>query len=225
MLVGSEIGAVLTSLQAMRPDVLGINCATGPAEMQEHLRYLSQHSPVPDQRAAQRRPAEHRRRSHPLRPHARAARRVPPPPRHRPRHRHRRRLLRHHARAPPPGGRSGAATSRRCGARRSSSRASRSIYSPVTLDQDTERADHRRAHERQRFQGVPRRDARRRLGRVHEDGHASRSARARTCSTSASTTSVATAPPTWTRSPALRHPGQRPAGARQHRAAGARGRA
>jgi len=31
----------------MRPDVLGINCATGPAEMQEHLRYLSQHSPVP----------------------------------------------------------------------------------------------------------------------------------------------------------------------------------
>src|SRR3954452_12268715 len=47
MLVGSEIGAVLTSLQAMRPDVLGINCATGPAEMQEHLRYLSQHSPLP----------------------------------------------------------------------------------------------------------------------------------------------------------------------------------
>ena len=47
MLVGSEIGAALTSLLAMKPDVLGINCATGPAEMQEHLRYLSQHSPVP----------------------------------------------------------------------------------------------------------------------------------------------------------------------------------
>ena len=31
----------------MRPDVLGINCATGPAEMQEHLRYLSHHSPLP----------------------------------------------------------------------------------------------------------------------------------------------------------------------------------
>ena len=31
----------------MGADVLGINCATGPAEMQEHLRYLSQHSPVP----------------------------------------------------------------------------------------------------------------------------------------------------------------------------------
>jgi 5-methyltetrahydrofolate--homocysteine methyltransferase len=47
MLVGSEIGAALTSILAMRPDVLGINCATGPAEMQEHLRYLSHHSPVP----------------------------------------------------------------------------------------------------------------------------------------------------------------------------------
>ena len=47
MLVGSEIGAALVSLAAMRPDVLGINCATGPAEMQEHLRFLSQHSPLP----------------------------------------------------------------------------------------------------------------------------------------------------------------------------------
>ena len=47
MLVGSEIGAALVSIAAMRPDILGINCATGPAEMQEHLRYLSQHSGVP----------------------------------------------------------------------------------------------------------------------------------------------------------------------------------
>jgi 5-methyltetrahydrofolate--homocysteine methyltransferase len=47
MLVGSEIGAAVTAIGAMRPDVLGINCATGPAEMQEHLRYLSQHSRVP----------------------------------------------------------------------------------------------------------------------------------------------------------------------------------
>ena len=47
MLVGSEIGAALTSVLAMKPDVLGINCATGPAEMQEHLRYLSENSPIP----------------------------------------------------------------------------------------------------------------------------------------------------------------------------------
>ena len=47
MLVGTEIGAALIALEAMRPDVIGINCATGPAEMQEHLRHLSQHSPIP----------------------------------------------------------------------------------------------------------------------------------------------------------------------------------
>src|SRR6476661_2256378 len=43
MLVGSEIGAALTALEAMQPDVIGMNCATGPAEMTEHLRYLAQH--------------------------------------------------------------------------------------------------------------------------------------------------------------------------------------
>ncbi len=43
LLLGSEIGAALTTLEAMRPDVIGLNCATGPAEMTEHLRYLSQH--------------------------------------------------------------------------------------------------------------------------------------------------------------------------------------
>jgi 5-methyltetrahydrofolate--homocysteine methyltransferase len=44
MLVGSEIGAALTALEAMQPDVIGMNCATGPAEMTEHLRYLAQHA-------------------------------------------------------------------------------------------------------------------------------------------------------------------------------------
>ncbi len=47
MLMGTEIGAALTTLEAMRPDVIGLNCATGPAEMSEHLRYLAQHSTVP----------------------------------------------------------------------------------------------------------------------------------------------------------------------------------
>ncbi len=44
MLVGSEIGAALTAIEAMQPDVIGMNCATGPAEMTEHLRYLAQHA-------------------------------------------------------------------------------------------------------------------------------------------------------------------------------------
>ncbi len=47
MLPGTEIGAALTTLDALRPDVIGINCATGPAEMYEPLRYLSANSRVP----------------------------------------------------------------------------------------------------------------------------------------------------------------------------------
>ncbi len=47
MLPGTEIGAALTALDALRPDVIGLNCATGPAEMHEHLRHLSQHCRVP----------------------------------------------------------------------------------------------------------------------------------------------------------------------------------
>lgn len=47
MLPGTEIGAALASLAAMKPTVFGINCATGPTEMSEHLRYLAEHSPLP----------------------------------------------------------------------------------------------------------------------------------------------------------------------------------
>jgi 5-methyltetrahydrofolate--homocysteine methyltransferase len=47
MLLGSEIGAALTALEPLGVDLIGLNCATGPAEMTEHLRYLSQHARVP----------------------------------------------------------------------------------------------------------------------------------------------------------------------------------
>jgi 5-methyltetrahydrofolate--homocysteine methyltransferase len=46
MLLGSEIGAALTALEPLGIDVLGLNCATGPAEMSEHLRHLSRHARV-----------------------------------------------------------------------------------------------------------------------------------------------------------------------------------
>jgi 5-methyltetrahydrofolate--homocysteine methyltransferase len=46
MLLGSEIGAALTALEPLAVDLIGLNCATGPAEMTEHLRYLSQHARV-----------------------------------------------------------------------------------------------------------------------------------------------------------------------------------
>ena len=47
MLVGSEVGAAVTSLTPLGIDALGVNCATGPDLMHEHLRYLSAHSPLP----------------------------------------------------------------------------------------------------------------------------------------------------------------------------------
>ncbi len=45
MLVGSDISAVVTILEPYQIDVLGLNCATGPDLMKEHMRYLSEHSP------------------------------------------------------------------------------------------------------------------------------------------------------------------------------------
>jgi 5-methyltetrahydrofolate--homocysteine methyltransferase len=47
MLLGSEIGAALTALEPLGIDLIGLNCATGPAEMSEHLRYLSRNARVP----------------------------------------------------------------------------------------------------------------------------------------------------------------------------------
>ena len=46
MLLGSEIGAALNSLYALGVDLVGMNCATGPSEMSEHLRSLSKSSLV-----------------------------------------------------------------------------------------------------------------------------------------------------------------------------------
>ncbi|MFC6082402.1 homocysteine S-methyltransferase family protein, partial [Sphaerisporangium aureirubrum] len=46
MLLGSEIGAALGVIEPLGADVIGLNCATGPAEMSEHLRYLARHCNV-----------------------------------------------------------------------------------------------------------------------------------------------------------------------------------
>lgn len=46
MLLGSEIGAALNALEPLGIDLIGLNCATGPSEMSEHLRYLSKTAQV-----------------------------------------------------------------------------------------------------------------------------------------------------------------------------------
>ena len=210
---------------AMRPDVLGINCATGPAEMQEHLRYLSASTarsrsaccPTPACRASST--AAPTTTSRPSSSPSSTATTSPT----------------------SASASSAAAAARRRSTCARSSRPSadvepRAAHAEVRAERHVDlqpghvRAgpqlpDHRRAHERQRLEGVPRRDARRRLGHVHEDRHRAdprgrpRPRRLRRL-----------------RRPrrhrrhgrdrqALRHPGERAAGARLHRAAGDGGRA
>ena len=105
MLLGSEIGAALTAVEPLGVDMIGLNCATGPAEMSEHLRYLSQHAQHAGVGDAQRRPAGAGRQGRRIPAAARRTRRGAVGLRHRLRPVAGRRLLRHHARTHPPGGR------------------------------------------------------------------------------------------------------------------------
>jgi 5-methyltetrahydrofolate--homocysteine methyltransferase len=47
MLLGTDIGAALTTLEALRVDVIGLNCSTGPEHMRQAVRFLSEHSRLP----------------------------------------------------------------------------------------------------------------------------------------------------------------------------------
>ena len=44
MLLGTEIGAALTALEPFDVDAIGLNCATGPKEMNDAVRYLALNS-------------------------------------------------------------------------------------------------------------------------------------------------------------------------------------
>src|SRR5258707_903887 len=44
MLLGTEIGAALTALEPYDIDIVGLNCATGPREMNDAVRYLCDNS-------------------------------------------------------------------------------------------------------------------------------------------------------------------------------------
>jgi len=44
MLLGTELGAALTALERYDVDAIGLNCATGPQEMMEHIHFLNRHS-------------------------------------------------------------------------------------------------------------------------------------------------------------------------------------
>jgi 5-methyltetrahydrofolate--homocysteine methyltransferase len=47
MLLGTDISAVLSTLEALKVDVIGLNCSTGPQDMRDAIRFLGEYCPVP----------------------------------------------------------------------------------------------------------------------------------------------------------------------------------
>ncbi len=47
MLLGTDISAVLTTLESLKVDVIGLNCSTGPEDMRDAIRFLGEFCPVP----------------------------------------------------------------------------------------------------------------------------------------------------------------------------------
>src|SRR5688500_11962466 len=47
MLLGTVISAALTTLDALKVDILGLNCSSGPEDMRDAIRFLGENSPLP----------------------------------------------------------------------------------------------------------------------------------------------------------------------------------
>ena len=47
MLLGTDIAAVMSTLVALRVDIVGLNCSTGPEYMREPVRFLAENCPLP----------------------------------------------------------------------------------------------------------------------------------------------------------------------------------
>src|SRR3954447_5293947 len=47
MLLGTDISAVLATLEGLRVDVIGLNCSSGPEDMRDAIRFLGEWSPLP----------------------------------------------------------------------------------------------------------------------------------------------------------------------------------
>src|SRR6476620_11025858 len=47
MLLGTDVDSALTTLTGLEVDVLGLNCSTGPEDMRDAIRVLSENSPLP----------------------------------------------------------------------------------------------------------------------------------------------------------------------------------
>ena len=47
MLLGTDISSALATLEALKVDVIGLNCSTGPEDMRDAIRFLGEYSPLP----------------------------------------------------------------------------------------------------------------------------------------------------------------------------------
>src|SRR5437588_4526496 len=47
MLLGTDISSVLSTLEGLRVDVIGLNCSTGPEDMRDAIRFLGESCPLP----------------------------------------------------------------------------------------------------------------------------------------------------------------------------------
>src|SRR5215210_7282226 len=47
MLLGTDISSVLATLEALKVDLIGLNCSTGPEDMRDAIRFLGEQSPLP----------------------------------------------------------------------------------------------------------------------------------------------------------------------------------
>jgi 5-methyltetrahydrofolate--homocysteine methyltransferase len=47
MLLGTDVDAALTTLEALGVDIIGLNCSTGPTDMRDAVRFLGEHAPMP----------------------------------------------------------------------------------------------------------------------------------------------------------------------------------
>ena len=47
MLLGTDVDSALTTLEALKVDVIGLNCSTGPNDMRDAIRFLGENSPMP----------------------------------------------------------------------------------------------------------------------------------------------------------------------------------
>jgi len=47
MLLGTDISSMLTTLEALKVDVIGLNCSSGPEDMRDAIRYLGENCSVP----------------------------------------------------------------------------------------------------------------------------------------------------------------------------------